>query len=91
MSSPLRLCLRVALGALALTAVDAALASDASAQRRAPQPVPVTECPPIGIDGNPAGPGTFYVVNRANQEYQAADVRPSFVPRIVDSVAREPF
>ena len=91
MSSPLRFCLRVALGALALIAFDAALASDASAQRGAPRPVPVTDLDGGTIQGLPEGPGTFYVVNRAAQDYQVPDPRPSFVPRIVDSVAREPF
>jgi hypothetical protein len=81
----------VALGALALTAFDAALASEASAQRGAPRPAPVMDLEGGTIQGLPEGPGTFYVVNRAAQEYRAPDVRPSFVPRIVDSVAREPF
>ncbi|MBK6580762.1 MAG: hypothetical protein IPG17_32360 [Sandaracinaceae bacterium] len=89
MSSPLRLCLRVALGALVLTAFDAALASDASAQWE--RPARVTDLDGTVVQGIPEGPGTFYVVNRAAQEYRAPDVRPSFVPRIVDSVAREPF
>ena len=89
MSSPLRFCLRVALGALAVIAFDAALASDASAQRA--RPAPVTEGGRIDIDGQPEGPGTFYLVTRVVPDYEAPVVRPSFVAKIVESVAREPF
>lgn len=89
MNSALGLCLRVALGALALTAFDAALASDASAQRA--RPVPVTDGGRIDIDGQPEGPGTFYLVARIVPNYEAPVVRPSFVAKIVESVAREPF
>lgn len=90
MSSPLRFGLRVALGALALMACDAALASDASAQQR-PRTGPVVELGPVDVEGRPHGPGTFYVVRRAEQEYGTPLVRPSFVAKIVESVEREPF
>lgn len=89
MSSPLRFGLRVALGALALVACDAALASDASAQRE--RPVPRTDCAPMSIEGHPHGPGTFYLVTRVVPDYEAPVVRPSFVAKIVESVEREPF
>ena len=89
MSSPFQCCLRVALGALALTAFDAALASAASAQRE--RPAPVIELDPMDVDGRAHGPGTFYVVNRSVLPYSAVVQRPSFVPKIIASVAREPF
>lgn len=93
MSSRMKSGLRVALGALAVLAFDGALASEASAQstqQRAPRG-PVVDLDGLDVDGRPHGPGTFYVVRRAEQEYGSPEVRTSFIPKIIESVERRPF
>lgn len=90
MNSRVKSGLRVALGALAFMAIDGSLASEASAQRAAER-TPVIELGEEVVEGRAHGPGTFYVVSRSEQEYATPVVRPSFVPRIIESVERRPF
>ena len=91
MSSRFRSGLRIALGALAVMAVDGALASEASAQQAATRTPRVIELDGEEVEGRAQGPGTFYVVSRSEQEFITPLPRPSFVPRIIESVERRPF
>lgn len=90
MNATLRTGLRLTFGALTLIAVNVALTGEASAQA-VPRTDRVVEGGTTRVTGLPDGPGTFYVVNRETAEYTPPERRTSFVPRIVDSVRRQPF
>ena len=63
-------------------------ASTAQKKKRAPRVIQLEE---IRIEGRVQKPNAFYILNRSNLGYEVLDLRTSFVPKVIQSVQREPF
>jgi hypothetical protein len=45
----------------------------------------------IKVEGRIQKPQAFYILQRSNLNFEALDLKKSFIPKILDSVEQEPF
>ncbi|MFW5878341.1 MAG: hypothetical protein ACOCVR_00845 [Myxococcota bacterium] len=65
-----------------------ALPQAAMAQARRVRTIRLEE---IRVEGRIQKPQAFYILPRSNLDYEALDQKESFLPKIEESVEREPF
>lgn len=45
----------------------------------------------IKVEGRIQKPQAFYILQRSNLNFEGLELRQSFIPKIIDSVKRDPF
>ena len=61
------------------------------AQAKSPQKGATLYMGPQKIEGRIQKPQAFYVLQRSNLNFEGLELKQSFVPKIIDSVEKDPF
>ncbi len=65
------------------------LAASAAAQGKAKRKVIRLEA--IKVEGRIQKPQAFYILQRSNLNFEGLDLKQSFIPKIIESIEKEPF
>ncbi len=83
--------MRTFLTLLCLLAAVPALAQDTGATQSAPKKKKVIRLDALTVEGKIQKPQAFYILQRSNLNFEELNKPESFVPKVVQSVDKQPF